>query len=753
MTVRSPDRLYELLPAVYREQDADERLALRALLRIVTSQVDVVERDVAGLWNDLFIETCRRWVIPYIGDLVSNNLLYDAGRIRDEDTAAAIFTDLVGPDLRPPIEIRTRADVAKTIYYRRRKGTLPMLEELARDVTGWAVHAVEFFELLGWTQHLEHFRPQAAWFDIRSLERDERVDGPFDEASHSVDVRPISQYDGWHSIKNVGFFLWRLESNRLLNVPARVAGAPWQFHFSPLGNSMPLFSRWRREGDETGLSTELHVPGPIRRAFFARDLDEHRTTPAPDFTDLYGMVSGPPLTLEENADASLFVICDGQPIPPAQVVCRRLDPWPAARPSGAVIEIDVTAGRVAVGDGFAASPALDVTCHYGFPASLGGGTYSRKQWLRRTDPGKPLLRLSVEEGVAVPPDQFASLTAAIAHWSSGAVGKPDAVIVIKDSRTYALPTQIALADESELTIEAADGERPVLQTVAGGLSVTAPGADPDPERRGTLTLSGVVVEGFVHVEGDLGRLRLIHSTLVPGRRIAEGAPTPAKPWSIVIEGTSGGTINAHLRLQLAFSITGPIVCPEHADRIVVLDSIVDGLDGAAIASDGGGTSAPLTIERSTVLGTTSVHELEASESIFTDTVLVDRRQSGCVRFSYVPPKSLTPRRYRCQPDLGTRRALDEALAADPTLTQAEQDAIRDYVAGWLQPAFSATAYGQPAYCQLRLAAPVEIRTGAADGSEMGAYCHLKQPQRESNLRIRLDEYLPFGLEAGVIYVT
>ena len=36
---------------------------------------------------------------------------------------------------------------------------------------------------------------------------------------------------------------------------------------------------------------------------------------------------------------------------------------------------------------------------------------------------------------------------------------------------------------------------------------------------------------------------------------------------------------------------------------------------------------------------------------------------------------------------------------------------------------------------------------------MGVYCHLKQPQRESNLRIRLDEYLPFGLDAGVIYVT
>jgi len=31
--------------------------------------------------------------------------------------------------------------------------------------------------------------------------------------------------------------------------------------------------------------------------------------------------------------------------------------------------------------------------------------------------------------------------------------------------------------------------------------------------------------------------------------------------------------------------------------------------------------------------------------------------------------------------------------------------------------------------------------------------HLKQPQRKSNLQIRLEEYLPFGLEAGLIEAT
>ena len=45
------------------------------------------------------------------------------------------------------------------------------------------------------------------------------------------------------------------------------------------------------------------------------------------------------------------------------------------------------------------------------------------------------------------------------------------------------------------------------------------------------------------------------------------------------------------------------------------------------------------------------------------------------------------------------------------------------------------------------------QNGAEDGSEMGVFCHVKQPQRESNLRIRLDEYLPVGLDAGIVYVT
>ena len=130
------DRLYELLPAVYRERDAAESYPLQALLRLITGQADLVREDIARLWDNFFVETCQRWATAYVGDLVANDLLHDAHRVPGPDTARALFDDLAGRDLRPPIALRNRADVAKTIYYRRRKGTLPMLEELARDVTG-----------------------------------------------------------------------------------------------------------------------------------------------------------------------------------------------------------------------------------------------------------------------------------------------------------------------------------------------------------------------------------------------------------------------------------------------------------------------------------------------------------------------------------------------------------------------------------------------------------------------------------------
>lgn len=748
--------LYDLLPAIYRERDAQNNYALRGLLRLIAQQGEVVDRDIQQLYEDLFIETCSDWVVPYIGDLVGNNQLYDASRIPYADTAKALFPDLAGTDLLPPVAIRIRADVAKTIYYRRRKATPRMLEELAADVTGWPAHVVEFFQVLGWTQHLEHLRYPCQWTDLRSLDRLERLYGPFDEASHTIDVRQPGMSDGWHNIRNVGIFLWRLASFPLENVPARQAGQAWQYHFSPLGNPAPLFTRLRPRPADGSLVTEIDVPAPVRRTQFYEDLQAYVALPLPrpGYTELYGPFEPLAGASAVASGTSLYVVLNGAPVDPGLVVCQRLDPWPAAQPAGQIIAVDVVSGRLAVGAGWPATGPVDVSFHYGFSAGLGGGPYDREQWLVKQDwsPAPPPVRYQVQQSGAAP--VFAKLTDAITAWQND--GRPNAVISILDSRTYPLPGSIALRNEGWLAIEAASGERPLLQTPAGGLEVdvSAPVPATNPDRNGSLTLSGVVVEGFLHVIGDLGQLRLLHSTLIPGRQLKEdGSAATALPSAIVEAQSAGGQpINDQLDVQAAFSILGSLAIPETADGIWLLDCLVDGAGAAALADSAGGHAAPLHTERSTYFGTVQVKSLEASEAIFTAIADALRTQDGCVRFSYVAPASRTPRRYRCQPDLAIDEAIAQAKQSNPNLTSAQQDQIAQFLQAWLQPSFSSREYGQPAYAQLRLACPEEIRTGAEDGSEMGAFSHLKQPQRESNLRIRLQEYLPFGLAAGILYV-
>ena len=106
-------------------------------------------------------------------------------------------------------------------------------------------------------------------------------------------------------------------------------------------------------------------------------------------------------------------------------------------------------------------------------------------------------------------------------------------------------------------------------------------------------------------------------------------------------------------------------------------------------------------------------------------VRVVRRQEGCVRFSFVP--------------LGIGRRRGATAASRPGRVPRNV------------PRFTSLRYGTPAYCQLDRRTPDAIRRGADDESEMGAFHYLFAPQRETNLRTRLDEYLRVGLEAGIFH--
>jgi hypothetical protein len=66
MSTLTRERLYNLLPAIYRIRDAHRGEPLRAFLAIIEAELQRLERDMDGLYDNWFIETCDEWVVPYI---------------------------------------------------------------------------------------------------------------------------------------------------------------------------------------------------------------------------------------------------------------------------------------------------------------------------------------------------------------------------------------------------------------------------------------------------------------------------------------------------------------------------------------------------------------------------------------------------------------------------------------------------------------------------------------------------------------
>jgi hypothetical protein len=269
------------------------------------------------------------------------------------------------------------------------------------------------------------------------------------------------------------------------------------------------------------------------------------------------------------------------------------------------------------------------------------------------------------------------------------------------------------------------------------------------------------------------RLHIRHCTLVPGWTL-QGDCSPGYPaepslelWNVDVHVTVEHSILGSIQVYQDEVLTDPI--PIHVSDSI-LDATGTGCEGPeceALSAPGSGLAhAVLTSLRCTVIGHMLTHAIDlAQDTILDGQVWVARSQRGCVRFSYVRPGSRTPRRYRCQPDLAREDAA-EALrraAAEKKggpLTPAEEDALKAAIK-WAQhwaearvrPQFNSTRYGMPTYCQLAGTCAEEIRHGAEDESEMGAFHDLYQPQREANLRARLAEYSPADMDAGIIYAS
>ena len=223
---------------------------LREMVNRIGATTAVLRRSIDRLWEDQSIETCDDWVIPYIADLLGTRLV-------------------LGLDARGQ-----RLDVANTIDYRRRKGTLgaagadrarhhrlgrqgggvlpparphpPRARSAGRpDRHAAAASSTTLHEAEGLVGPLT--RTHIGGFaDLRNVYGAGKSRSAFDEFFHTADTRAGEGLFGWHAIPHLGVFVWRLLSLGVGPVtPVAVQGCPGWFTFDPTGRDMPLFAAQR----------------------------------------------------------------------------------------------------------------------------------------------------------------------------------------------------------------------------------------------------------------------------------------------------------------------------------------------------------------------------------------------------------------------------------------------------------------------------------------------------------------------------
>lgn len=736
------EQLYNLVPAIYRIRDLENNgvagallgdiaqssstpLPLKSLLTILQEQIAVLDENLDQLYDDLFIETCAEWVIPYIGDIVGFQLPHDIG-------------------------VRSlREEVAYTISFRRRKGTAALIEQLTRDTTGWGAHVVEYFKFLATTQQVNR---QRSYNRLVNIAHDDftMLNTPFETQVHTADVRHISSEHGAYNLTNIGIFLWRLFSYSLTDVPARKLD-DYRYFLHPLGCNTQLFSCASKTTlVETLSESHPSIAMPLTYSQLAK-LDVYYGTNK----SLLLVKDGKPILPDKQQQLSdLFVVSDlGDLVDDDE----NFVDW--ANMPEEKIAIDPVRGRIAFPRNQPAPHNLRSTFYYGFSADIGGGEYRRVASFTNL---QPIIAVS---SISTSNIQEAQRGQTIQVALDTVLKQGEGVVEIVDNECYEEMPYMHIGKNQRIELRAANGHRPLL-LLTFGEDMQDESEESEVEREleddwegpefviegeagSQVTINGLLISGGqLRIRGDIARVTLKHCTFVPGLSLLEnGTPQYPGEASIIVEAEN-------VSLIIDSCIVGALQIAQGAN-VRIVNSIVDANDETFLAyaavettssdNDDGEAFAlggSLTVENSTMIGTVrtcllsmvsntiflaSSPEEEDANAYGIEPLYVQRIQEGGVRYSYVPIGARVPRRYKCQP------------------TQETQHMDRVHLTSF--------HYGDAGYGQLSKRCPETITQGADDGAEMGAFHLLYQPQRVADLMLRLSEYMRFDLTPEILFIT
>jgi hypothetical protein len=775
--------LYDRLPEIYRIKDQALLPAgqLKAWLDILDQTQSALHDNIEALYHDLFIENCHDWVIPYIADsLGTSHLSGDPWTLR--------------------------ADVARTIKHRRRKGTLGSIESLTYALSRWAVHTVELRERIAWNQHLNHQRPDRFGAAPLPMLMDESesiagavrggtitlrdpallcfYDGPFDPFSRVIDVKPTMTGATRPNIPNLAIFLWRLQAFTLpaiqpvLNrnerseplpapVPAGDAEFIVGFDLHPLGEPMVLFNthRYNADAEPPDLTGMDAVPGPMP---MPRLSDETLTGNPDAYVELsfYASTADLPRALSDDRMGLTLYLPDSLSGANWQFRGANLCAWqqglhPPLREYE--IAIDPDHGRILFGvtdqtteadviaDVFFASPS------YGFSGSTGAHPEPRG------DVAEPKISVSFDEYV----DESGVIHAA-ANGSGLQLALdnlPDRstplVIEITDSRVYPLNLNAVAGIGNELGlrvlhlveslhIRAASGQRPIIRLIRPLAFRPDDVTDPD------------VANLNVHLEGLYITWRRGSPLFGAGTALIERAALNR----LTIEQCTldpgshrrldGTRRPARYGVRLDNDYGFDPASGEDFDQVPQLQ-LLNSVCGP-MAMDSG---YQLLLENSIVDAASGVgadtpeFAVHAATGVVADEWGPQLTVMGMTSFGRMRVESTTGEGGIWIHSLEVHDSLSGCIkssyfAADGNRLPQHQGCV---FANDAALSFASEVFGEAAYAQIRLRSDSRILQQGPGNDEMGVFGYLSNSHKWKNINIRYREFMPVGIQPVLIAVT
>ncbi len=774
----SPRRpLYERLPEVYHIQDEKQAPPdqLKAYVGLMDEVFLAIRDQVEQRYHDFFIETCEPWVIPYLADeLGVSNLSGDPWTLR--------------------------ADVARSVFHRRRKGTLSVLESLVFSLTHWAAQAVEMRERLAWAQPLNHQRPDiggaspfAAMRGTHNLVRGGTanlrdpgqlalLNSAFDPLAHIPDLKPPG---AGLNLPDVGIFLWRLVDYTVPRlqpvlvdqVSPALAPFPVRYKLHPTGLAMPLFNHFSFNADDEppDLSKIDAVPNPIPRARlnsadplignatvaqYVRVVLYDGVTPAAA-TDAFGLL----LHLPKPEFAAVTWTFRG----------ANLCAWEKGlRPALAAHEIVIDPERGRIMFGAATAPEETALKTKFFASVTHGASGDRSGRGVGAQPENRPNAATIWNVIPHKVSGFGVDTKKVLRDALDAVQGSNlpVIIEIQDSLTYELDISLmtnigsdhgtkVFCLKANLWIRAADGQRPVINLVKP-LGFRPASVDDEAGRllmqSLEVRLEGLYITRAAGFSGPalinraaLNRLQIDGCTLDPGGTMLENLSgrNPALT-SLALANDFGfarQTSDGEAEWQ-AFTQEPEIVMTHTISGSLMLDSsyhlnteavIVDAASGVA---DGVAEAvAPYAIAAATNPDTEwGPHLTIKGVTVFGRVRVASADGEGGI---FVRRLQVHEHQTGC---------------LHLSYFRGDNDRLPPHVGcvfgrGGLRLQFTSEIFGRPAYAQLQRNCDSHIIEQGPGSDEMGAYGYLNNTHKWKNMAIRLREFTPAGCKAVLIPVT